>query len=253
MRASEVILQIGHSFGCLFCVEQLNHSDLCTKKGKHSEYFFCYDENKNEALPSRQDVFVFAIACGERGQKERSVEHMAGRNTKYKNKYADELVEYFMRFLEMRDDPQLDDSAERHGMLTIEIGNDGKAQKKSPPSSGYPSLVKFAIKIGVTPQTLNNWKDKHEEFAEACEFADAIQDEILNERALVGDVDGRVAMKIRELKITARRNAEADAATGFASKFGIEILRHLGTESGLTVKEWDGEVVEDEGYIPKAD
>ena len=178
---------------------------------------------------------------------------MAGRKTKYKNKYADELVEYFMRFLEMRDDPQLDDSAERHGMVTIEIGEDGKAQKKNPPMSGYPSLIKFAIKIGVTPQTLNNWKDKHEEFAEACEFADAIQDEILNERALMGEVDGRVAMKIRELKIAAKRDKTADEAAGFASKFGIEIIKHIGAESKLQVKEWDGEVVEDVGYLPKTD
>jgi hypothetical protein len=193
------------------------------------EYFFCYDGNKNGG------------------------DLVAGRKTKYKNKYADELVEYFMRFLEMRDDPQLDDSAERHGMVTIEIGENGKAQKKNPPMSGYPSLIKFAIKIGVTPQTLNNWKDKHEEFAEACEFADAIQDEILNERALTGEVDGRVAMKIRELKIAARRNAEADEAAGFASKFGIEIMRHITSGSGLEVKEWCGEVVEDESYKPKAD
>lgn len=178
---------------------------------------------------------------------------MAGRKTKYEKKYADELVKYFMRFIEMRDDPQLDDSAGRHGMVAIEIDGSGNATKKEPPSSGYPSLVKFAIKIGVTPQTLNNWKDKHKEFAEACEFADAIQDEILNERALTGEVDGRVAMKIRELKIAARRNAEADEATGFASKFGIEIMRHIGAGNALEVKEWNGEVVEDEGYKPQAD
>ena len=166
---------------------------------------------------------------------------MAGRKTKYKNKYADELVEYFMRFLEMRDDPQLDDSAERHGMVTIEIGEDGKAQK-NPPMSGYPSLIKFAIKIGVTPQTLNNWKDKHEEFAEACEFADAIQDEILNERALTGEVDGRVAMKIRELKIAARR---ADA-----NESGTKIVLEINGdgEKPIELKKWDGEVNEEADY-----
>ena len=171
---------------------------------------------------------------------------MAGRKTKYKNKYADELVEYFMRFLEMRDDPQLDDSAERHGMVTIEIGEDGKAQKKNPPMSGYPSLIKFAIKIGVTPQTLNNWKDKHEEFKEACEFADAIQDEILNERALTGEVDGRVAMKIRELKIAARR---VDIVSGVAREgLKIEMHRHIDGPGAIELKEWEGEVIEDTEY-----
>lgn len=178
---------------------------------------------------------------------------MAGRKTKYEKRYANELVNYFMRFIEMRDDPQVDDKAERMGMVPVEIDGSGKAVMKSPPSSGYPSLVKFAIKIGVTPQTLNNWKDKHKEFAEACEFADAIQDEILNERALTGEVDGKVAMKIRELKISAKRNAEIDEATGFASKFGIEIIRHAAASSPLEVKEWKGEVIEDEGYKPQAD
>ena len=170
---------------------------------------------------------------------------MAGRKTKYKNKYADELVEYFMRFLEMRDDPQLDDSAEAHGMVTIEIGEDGKAQKKNPPMSGYPSLIKFAIKIGVTPQTLSNWKDKHEEFKEACEFADAIQDEILNERALTGAVDGRVAMKIRELKISARKNA------GEIEGNGVRLTINVGADDQdqrIEIQKWTGPVNEDTEY-----
>ena len=35
--------------------------------------------------------------------------------SKYKKKYAEDLVEYFERFIEMRDDPNVDDAAERHG------------------------------------------------------------------------------------------------------------------------------------------
>lgn len=170
---------------------------------------------------------------------------MAGRKTKYRIKYASELVEYFMRFLELRDDPQLDDSAERHGMLTVEIGADGEAKKKNPPSSGYPSLIKFAIKIGVTPQTISNWKDKHEEFREACEFADAIQDEILNERALTGEVDGRVAMKIRELKIAARKSA------GDGEGSGMRLSINVGAddqEQRIEIQRWTEPINEDTEY-----
>lgn len=170
---------------------------------------------------------------------------MAGRKTKYRTKYAPELVEYFMRFLELRDDPRIDDSAERHGMLTVEIGADGEAKKTSPPSSGYPSLIKFAIKIGVTPQTLNNWKDKHDDFKEACEFADAIQDEILNERALTGEVDGRVAMKIRELKIAARRNA------GETDGNGVRLTINVGADDQdqrIEIQKWTESVNEDTEY-----
>ena len=211
------------------------------------EYFFCYDGNKNGALSV---TFVTChLSRSERLKRARLKRKdgglVAGRKTKYKNKYADELVEYFMRFLEMRDDPQLDDSAERHGMVTIEIGEDGKAQKKNPPMSGYPSLIKFAIKIGVTPQTLNNWKDKHEEFAEACEFADAIQDEILNERALTGEVDGRVAMKIRELKIAARRNA------GESEGSGLRLSINVGADDQdqrIEIQRWTEPINEDTEY-----
>ena len=145
--------------------------------------------------------------------------------SKYKRQYAEELVEYFKRFLEMRDDPE------------------GNVKVLKPPCSGYQSLVKFAIRIGVTPQTLNNWRDKHEEFMEAMEFADMIQDEVLNERALAGSVDGRVAMKIRELKINARKASEDEIGLG-----GLKIEIKNYSEGKIELKEYEGEVNEDTGY-----
>lgn len=161
--------------------------------------------------------------------------------SKYKNKYAVELLEYFKRFIEMRDDPDVDDAAERHGMVTVDLSGSGATVTKKP-CSGYPSLVKFAIKIGVTPQTLNNWRDKHDDFREAMEFADLIQDEVLNERALTGAVDGRVAMKIRELKMNAKDRAES----GGASKIILEI--NGDGESPIELKKWDGVVDEETDY-----
>ena len=166
-------------------------------------------------------------------------------SVKYRREFADELVAYFMKFIELRDDPEIDDGAERHGMVTVEIGKNGKVTKKQKPSSGYPTLTKFAIKIGVTPRTLTNWKNKYPAFAEACEFADAIQDDILNERALVGDVDGRVAMKIRELKINARRMADGE---GGREGLKIEMCNHIDQNETIELKEWEGEVVEDTEY-----
>ena len=115
------------------------------------------------------------------------------------------------------------------------------------PCSGYPSLVKFAIKIGVTPQTLNNWRDKHDEFREAMEFADLIQDEVLNERALRGTVDGRVAMKIRELKINARKT-EIEEIGGSQSKLSVNLNNDFTAAEEITVKTWEGEIVEDTAY-----
>lgn len=163
--------------------------------------------------------------------------------SKYKKKYAEELLEYFKRFIEIRDDPARDDMAERHGMVTVDLsGDEAKVTKK--PCSGYPSLVKFALKIGVTPQTLNNWRDKHDDFREAMEFADLIQDEVLNERALMGTVDGRVAMKIRELKAASRKEAVSEGG-------GTRLMINIGDDGSgdrIEVKTWTGEVNEDTEY-----
>ena len=147
--------------------------------------------------------------------------------SKYKKQYAEELVEYFKRFLEMRDDPARE------------------VTKK--PCSGYPSLVKFAIKIGVTPQTLNNWRDNHDEFREAMEFADLIQDEVLNERALRGLVDGRVAMKIRELKINAKKT-EIEEIGGSQSKLSVSLNNDYTAAEAINVNTWECEIVEDTAY-----
>ena len=166
--------------------------------------------------------------------------------SKYKKKYAEELLDYFKRFIETRDDPARDDMAERHGMVTVDLsGDEAKVTKK--PCSGYPSLVKFALKIGVTPQTLNNWRDKHDDFREAMEFADLIQDEVLNERALMGTVDGRVAMKIRELKINARKT-EIEEIGGSQSKLSVNLNNDFTAAEEITVNTWEGEIVEDTAY-----
>jgi hypothetical protein len=171
--------------------------------------------------------------------------------SKYKKKYAGELVSYFKQFIELRDDPDKDDMAERHGMVTFDLTQSGGGAVTRKPCSGYPSLVKFAIKIGVTPQTLNNWRDKHDDFKEAMAFADMIQDEVLNERALAGAVDGRVAMKIRELKAASRKEAMNESESG--RRFSINIVSHIAEEQSLKLGEWSGEVTEDESYKPNSD
>ena len=162
--------------------------------------------------------------------------------TRYKKIYCAEIVEYFSRFLEMRDEPIANDAAEQKGMVPAVIEN-GKASVQEKPCSGYPSMVKFAKKIGVTARTLRNWRDKYPEFDEACEFADEIQDEVLNERALFEQVDGRVAMKIRELKIAQKKIGDDVVGGGFK----IEIKNF--SEQQIELKEYEETVNEDTGYI----
>jgi transposase-like protein len=164
--------------------------------------------------------------------------------TRYKREYCGKVVEYFSRFLEMRDSPVEDDLTERFGMVPVVIEN-GKASVQERPCSGYPSMVKFAKKLGVTPRTLRNWRDKYPEFDEACEFADEIQDEVLNERALFEQVDGRVAMKIRELKANAQKNGDSKGSSG--SKLVINLNDDKGAEK-IEIKKWVGEINEDTEY-----
>lgn len=133
---------------------------------------------------------------------------------KYKREYCAALVRYFAQF----------DVAEVTGKNAIfEV-------------DGYPSFAKFALSIGVTPRTLTNWRRRYPEFDEACEFADEIQDDVLNERALLGRYDGRVAMKIRELKLNSRKISDV-GGTQLTVTFGDDP-----TERRLEIKRWSEEV-----------
>ena len=160
---------------------------------------------------------------------------------KYKTEYCARVVDYFSRFLDMRDDPDDSDAAERGGMVPVIIDN-GQPRQQNKPCSGYPSMVKFAKILGVTPRTLRNWRDKYKDFDEACEFADEIQDEVLNERALSQQVDGRVAMKIRELKANARKLEDDGAGRK------ITLVIESDGEADIPLQKWTGEVNEDTDY-----
>ena len=142
--------------------------------------------------------------------------------TRYRTKYCEEVIEFFMRYLEARGKP------------------DVKMEEM-----GYPSMVRFAQSIGVTPRTIRNWRKDHDEFNEACDIADEIQDEVLNEMGLFGDADGKVAMKIRELKVNAKR-AEEDE-NGKKARLIINLNDDDGAER-IEIKKWVGEINEDTEY-----
>ena len=172
--------------------------------------------------------------------------------TKYKKSYAEDLLRYFFKFIEMRDNPDDGDAAEKQGLYLLEPDVDD-VYKTIPakPCTGIPTLTKFAIMKGVTIQTLENWRKKYKEFGEACNFADAIQNDILDERALFSKVDGKVAMKIRELKAASRKEAINESESG--RRFSINIVSHIAEEQSLKLGEWSGEVTEDESYKPSSD
>ena len=163
---------------------------------------------------------------------------------KYKKQYVEDLLTYFFKFIEMRDDPDEGDKAERQGFLLMEPGVDGVYTRIPPkPSSGYPTLTKFAIKKGISPRTLTNWRKNYSDFDEACEFAEAVYKDILEERALTGKWDSKTCMKILELRAAAKR--EADEALGNHIQITFKNL----TKPTLELKEQEGITSEDTGYI----
>lgn len=163
--------------------------------------------------------------------------------TKYRKKYCTEVVKYFKRFIDMRDDPKEADAAERKGMTVIDLTEE-KPKMLSPPCTGYPTLTKFALKIGVSPRTITNWRNEFPEFEEACDFAEEILSDVLDERALFEQWDSRTAMKIRELRQTAKLKA-GGALSGARVVFEIKSDPE---DKPIEVKTWEGEVNEDTDY-----
>ena len=161
-----------------------------------------------------------------------------------KKRYVEDLLTYFFKFIEMRDDPKEGDAFEAQGYYLTEPGIDGVYTRiPLKPSSGYPTLTKFAIKKGISPRTLTNWRKKYSEFDEACEFAEAVYKDILEERALTGKWDSKTCMKILELRAAAKR--EADEALGNHIQITFKNL----TKPTLELKEQEGITSEDTGYI----
>ena len=139
--------------------------------------------------------------------------------TRYREEYCDKVINFFMDYIRKRGDPNVK-------MCNV----------------GYPSMVRFADSIGVTPRTVRNWRKNHKDFDEACNIADEIQDEVLNEMGLFGDADGRVAMKIRELKQNKR---ESDEDT---SGRKITLVIEKDGEEDIQLKKWTGAVNEANDY-----
>jgi hypothetical protein len=90
----------------------------------------------------------------------------AGRPTKYKRQYCDEMVEYF--------------SVEPYTV-------NPKTKKKE--ASDIPSMAGFASKIGVCKDTLIEWKDVHAEFSAAYKKAKALQEKWLIVNGLQGAIN----------------------------------------------------------------
>ena len=58
---------------------------------------------------------------------------------------------------------------------------------------GLPEFVKWATRIGVTTQTVRNWREEHEEFDAACRECEEIQKVLIKDGGLSGIYAGKTA------------------------------------------------------------
>lgn len=101
---------------------------------------------------------------------------------KYKSEYASELLKYFS------EPPTRVDYIKRYD-------RSGNITEEEPVVIGadYPTFEGFAASIGVTRNTLDNWRNKHAAFARAYERAEDLQKNMLIVNGLGGRYNGNFA------------------------------------------------------------
>jgi hypothetical protein len=113
-------------------------------------------------------------------KKEKLKKRGRGQPTKYKERYCDEIVQFF--------------TVEPYHLVTTEhmteYWKDGRIKKElerqKPMPSPLPTLFRFAEKVGVDVNTLHNWVDKFPDFFRAFTRAKELQKEFLMTLGMAG-------------------------------------------------------------------
>lgn len=106
--------------------------------------------------------------------KPKKKKNKGGRPTKYKEKYCEEIVEFFSV------PPYEDKVTESYNKMGREI----KTYHRG--ANDIPFLSGFARKIGVCHDTILEWAEKHEGFSVALKKAKELQEEFLITNGLLG-------------------------------------------------------------------
>lgn len=125
-----------------------------------------------------------------------------GRPTKYDQKYAKALIDFFNREpskpIEMTDED---------GKPTVALNKYGDVIMQP---CRLPTLEGFAISIGVHRETLLNWAESHQDFFDALKMAKDYQKEILIQNGLVGAYDRTFAIFTAKCVTDMRENTPID-------------------------------------------
>lgn len=97
-----------------------------------------------------------------------------GRPSKYNSKYCKDIIDFF----------DIEPHFETPVTITYKDGTTKEEVKLMP--SDLPTLAGFAVKLGVSRDTLNEWSNKHKEFSDAIKRAKECQEHILATNGLQG-------------------------------------------------------------------
>jgi hypothetical protein len=96
---------------------------------------------------------------------------------------------------------------------------------------GIPEFIEFALEIGVSDETLRNWRDKYEAFGKAYKLCKAIQKWYLQKTGLSGKNNPRMTQFLlsANFKVSeySRRKPEEKESEEGLSTGDIELLRRL--------------------------
>lgn len=123
-----------------------------------------------------------------------------GAPCEYKRSYCQQMVDYFRDYVEKE-------------------------------LRGIPEFIEFALTIGVSDETLRNWRDKYEEFGEAYKLCKSIQRWYLQQTGLSGKNNPRMTQFLLSANFkvaeTARRKPEEEKRDEGLSEGDIELLQRL--------------------------
>ena len=147
-----------------------------------------------------------------------------GRATKYRPEYCQMMIDFF------------DVEPTETVIKKITTKNGTVIEEPVQRAVRFPSIERFAFKIGVIHETLLEWTKRFPEFAETYSRAKELQKYILNTNALSGLYDSRYAqfVAINCTDMRQKQELALDAAQG--TTLNIEIRSKSGKEISQTAE-----------------
>lgn len=137
----------------------------------------------------------------------------AGRPTKYKKEYCQELIDFAANAELYYESPV--ETQDRKGNVTT-------AMKRI--ANAPPFLQDFAKKLNVNPSTLYEWAKKHTEFSNAIKDYEQVFGRFLQENALLGHYNAAFAIFVAKNRMGWKDKLETDNTHTFPAEVKITLV-----------------------------